>query len=333
MNKPFFSVIMPVYNTEAYIKKSIQSVLNQTFENFELICVNDFTKDKAFEICNAFAEKDKRIICVDSQKNIGASETRNKGLEIARGEYICFLDSDDELKKDALEKIYESTLSKPDIVLFGYTYVYSNETSKTNLSSRRSGIIRKDEISVTILTDFNHELLSCIGSKAYKQSFLNEHNITFQTKYLYNEDIAFALIALAQASEVFYLGESLYLYNIRESGSTMSSPKPNAFISLLPARELYTQFIEKLDDTNKNVQKTNFYRVVLGGIFECLRNEKRFGTKSTFKEVVDKTNQYKYFELLYNYFSKNMKEISLTKRIFIRSIRKNRISILWSFVK
>ncbi|MBQ2886923.1 MAG: glycosyltransferase, partial [Alphaproteobacteria bacterium] len=88
------SVIMPVYNTASFLRKSIESVLNQTFINFELICVNDGSTDNSLDILNEYASRDSRIIIIN-QENMGLSCARNSGLEVARGEYIAFIDSDD----------------------------------------------------------------------------------------------------------------------------------------------------------------------------------------------------------------------------------------------
>ena len=101
----FFSIIIPAYNAEKYIRESIESVLKQTFKDFELIIVNDGSTDKTLSICNEYAEQDKRVIVID-KKNGGASSAKNAGLNIAKGEYLVFIDSDDYWKgKSVLENI------------------------------------------------------------------------------------------------------------------------------------------------------------------------------------------------------------------------------------
>ena len=118
---PKFSIIIPVYNVEKYIKKCLDSVFNQTFKDYEVIVVNDGTKDSSMDIV-----KDYDVVVVN-QKNQGLSVARNKGVEKARGEYLLFLDSDDSIDKDLLKKINESVDNKPDIVRFNLREIYDDK--------------------------------------------------------------------------------------------------------------------------------------------------------------------------------------------------------------
>ena len=108
-NTPFISVIMPVYNSEEYLDTSIQSVLNQSFRDLELILVNDCSRDKSKTICQKYAEDDERVKFIDLQENIGAGKARNKGLECAVGKYVAFWDADDRFHPKALEELYHKS--------------------------------------------------------------------------------------------------------------------------------------------------------------------------------------------------------------------------------
>ena len=109
---PLISVIMPVYNVEQYLRRSIESVLNQTFKDFELICINDGSTDNSLEILNEYATKDPRIQIIN-QENAGLSCARNSGLEIVQGEYIAFIDSDDFYATNFLEVLYSAQEIQP----------------------------------------------------------------------------------------------------------------------------------------------------------------------------------------------------------------------------
>lgn len=98
------SIITPVYNAEEYLEETIQSVLNQTYENWELILVDDHSKDNSYKICEEYSKKDKRIKVYKQKTNLGVANTRNRGIDEARGEYICLLDADDIWDKEKLEK-------------------------------------------------------------------------------------------------------------------------------------------------------------------------------------------------------------------------------------
>ena len=104
MNNPIVSIVIPVYNVENYLIQCLDSVVSQTYEFLEIILVNDGSTDRSGEICNKYAENDKRIK-VFHLDNSGSAEARNKGLDIATGKYVMFLDSDDYLEKDGIEKL------------------------------------------------------------------------------------------------------------------------------------------------------------------------------------------------------------------------------------
>jgi glycosyltransferase involved in cell wall biosynthesis len=111
MEHPKVSIIVPVYNSEQYLKECIESILAQTFTEFECILVDDKSKDKSFEICNFYASKDKRIIIIRNTKNMGSSLSRKKALDVSRGIYIQYIDSDDWIENDMIEKLYEKAIS------------------------------------------------------------------------------------------------------------------------------------------------------------------------------------------------------------------------------
>ena len=132
MTMPFISVIVPIYNTELYLKRCIDSIIQQTYTNLEIILINDGSPDTCGEICEEYKQKDNRIIVIH-QENQGLSGARNSGVKIATGDYISFVDSDDYLDTTAYEKIICFILENNlDIVCFGYYNVFSNEITETS---------------------------------------------------------------------------------------------------------------------------------------------------------------------------------------------------------
>ena len=129
---PKISVIIPVYNTENYLKECLNSVINQTFKDIEIICVNDGSTDNSLSILEEYARTDSRIKIIN-QKNQGVSSSRNNGIKSARGEYIMFLDSDDLYKPDLCEKVVEKIDSQsPDIVMWGHDCRCDKKIIKTD---------------------------------------------------------------------------------------------------------------------------------------------------------------------------------------------------------
>lgn len=113
------SIIMPVYDVEKYVKKAIDTILNQTYDDFELIIVNDGTRDNSMMIVDTFAKSDNRIKIIN-QENRGLSAARNAGIKVARGDYVCFIDSDDEVNNQMLMIVMNELLTKqPDVLMFG----------------------------------------------------------------------------------------------------------------------------------------------------------------------------------------------------------------------
>ena len=128
MNKIKVSVIVPIYNTEKFLRKCIESIVNQTLQEIEIILINDGSTDNSHNICLEYTEKYPEKIRYINNKNIGCSATRNLGIELANGEYIAFVDSDDYIEKEMYEEMYTKTLKeKSDIVICGFNYIFSDK--------------------------------------------------------------------------------------------------------------------------------------------------------------------------------------------------------------
>ena len=131
------SVIIPVYNVEEYLEACLDSVICQTFTDIEVICVDDKSTDTSLDIINKYSQRDKRVKCIQNKQNHGLSFTRNVGIKAAKGEYIFFLDSDDEIVKDALEKLYKIANAKNyQMVFFDFVNLYESEQLENSLSYR-----------------------------------------------------------------------------------------------------------------------------------------------------------------------------------------------------
>ena len=182
------SVIMPVYNAEKTVVSSIQSVMTQSYKNWELIVIDDGSVDRSGIICDKMASHDSRIK-VYHLKNGGVSKARNWGLAHAKGDLICFIDSDDILLQDAMKTIcgMESSI---DLLIFGYTLFPSDivQTVKCTKSYQSIGqfIEDFDEISQ------NH-LLNCVWNKCFKKSIIDRYHCQFPEDISMGEDLVFVL--------------------------------------------------------------------------------------------------------------------------------------------
>lgn len=208
--KPKISVIVPVYNAEKYLCKCIESILSQTFTNFELLLINDGSKDRSGEICEEFARKDGRIK-VFHQSNGGVSSARNKGLDNFCGEYICFIDSDDWIEPEYLGSFFVHALQKNESA-FIVQDIYQESAEKTEiLFNFPCKTFYENEFYVL----FYRVKLFCFGgpfAKLYNSDIINNHSIRFSENINYGEDLLFMLEYFQYVKIVCVLSKAFYHY-------------------------------------------------------------------------------------------------------------------------
>ena len=166
------STIIPVYNAEKFIEKTVSSVLNQTYKNIEIILVNDCSKDKSKEICNKLSKENKNIKVIDLNKNQGVSHARNIGIIESTGDYIHFMDSDDTITTNMYEKIVKYLETEnPDLVITGVNY-YVNDKYKNSYKPKCISCDTKDKIgkylTETVITG-RRSNLNFIWNKLFKR--------------------------------------------------------------------------------------------------------------------------------------------------------------------
>lgn len=208
------SIIIPVYNVEKYLHECLDSIINQTFKDLEIICVDDGSTDKSSEILEEYEQKDKRFTVI-SQPNKGVSAARNRGMQQAKGKYIMFVDSDDYIASNACELIYNSAEEKRcDILLFPH-YNFSASTCRDDGRLLDLYITLKD--NTTTFKEYSDEFLltpSETDSKLYKTDFLRKYNLHWETQIQYCEDRIFYINALIHAKAIGILYKHLYYYRI-----------------------------------------------------------------------------------------------------------------------
>ena len=210
-----FSVIMCAYNIEKLIGTAIESVIKQKFQNYELIIVNDGSKDNTLEVLKKYEKKaNGKIRIIDNEKNIGLSASRNVAIAQAKGEYIVHLDGDDTLyDKTTLKKIDE-TIGKdnPDIVYFGVQYIGgSNKAYIPNAknSTREARIVC--------------DMHFAVSSKVWRREFLEKNNMTF-IEGMYYEDMVYSIRGAILAEKLSYGEFPIYIYYRNREGSIMATP-------------------------------------------------------------------------------------------------------------
>lgn len=210
---PKISVIIPVYKVELFLTKCIESILCQTYSNFELILVNDGSPDNSGKICEEFAERDSRIIVIH-KCNGGVSSARNIGIEVSKGDWLCFVDGDDYVIPTYLEDFIEKSEAS-ELVMQGYQKIYRDEVvfavSFDKLqSSKFEAILEYSE---------KKHIINSPCFKLFLRSIVIDNNIRFDTNISYGEDHLFSLTYIACIDKVTYSTSSGYNYVISDSES------------------------------------------------------------------------------------------------------------------
>lgn len=224
---PTFSVILPIYNVEKFLKDALDSLKNQTFGDFEAFCINDGSPDNSLKILEEYAKVDSRFKII-SQDNQGQGVARNNALKLATGKYILFLDPDDFLDRRALELVFnEFETYKPDIVQFDYS-VYSESTSQLTYEKCFSKNLKEvlhyslKNHQAYVWSDISQNILPQIWAawdKAYRREFLEENKVLFAQNRR-GEDNIFSFKSLLKAKKIVYLDEVLYIYRENQSSIT-----------------------------------------------------------------------------------------------------------------
>lgn len=220
MNKPKISVIVPVYNVEKYLSRCINSILDQTFSDFELLLIDDGSKDKSGEICDEYAERDNRIK-VFHKENGGVSSARNVGLDNAKGEWICFCDSDDWVENQFLYE-FKNMMHKGDLLSQGFHSLKWKNGGDKNIFEV-SGIYDSTSYFPFLLHLYKTGQLGYIWCKAFKREIIDEHNIRFDTKVYLREDLLFVLEYCIYAHSVNNSEACFYQYKYTTQGKYFHS--------------------------------------------------------------------------------------------------------------
>ena len=219
------SVIVPCYNVEKEIDICINSLLKQTYSNFELILIDDGSKDNTLRKLYEYKEKDYRIKVI-SQKNLGPSVVRNKGIEMACGDYIAFCDSDDYVGKKYLQHLYEKTKGECDLVISGFNYVSVNGTVTTmhviDFSCDAQTYFEKYYV-----TSISNRLIFGAINKLFKRKMLIEQGIRFDSKIKIREDGLFVFDYLRHCKTFEGVDVAEYYYVQHEINSTLISKLNN----------------------------------------------------------------------------------------------------------
>jgi glycosyltransferase involved in cell wall biosynthesis len=313
MNDIKVSIIVPVYNVEPYLSRSLDSLVNQTLSDIEIICINDCSQDKSLVILKEYAKKDKRIKIIDFEKNQGVSAARNSGMKIAKGEYLGFCDPDDYVDLDFYEKLYKLAKNKTADIAKG-------ARKRMEIDSNEEVIESLNELILKHKCYFTYQFTTAI----YRNKILKKHKIRFPKGKITSEDICFLVHAVIEAKSIYVLNNTFYHYIRRDNSAnsdTYSSEKAYSTLS---------SFCIILDHLNKAAEKDKNY---MDRYMDRFYNFFHLLAKNSENRVIKKI-----VELSFRYYPKYkfpIKKIKLPKPIVAAIENKNKkelISLLQKWV-
>lgn len=240
------SVIIPVYNTETYISRCLDSILNQSLRDIEIIVVNDCTPDGSMHIVTEYASRDERLHIIDNPVNLGSMLTRQAGYKQALGDYILFCDSDDYLPIDALEKMYIAIeQSKADIIVSAYTYISVNGKKIKIINKIPGGFTAFDAYCALFNQDLKHSLCAKIYSR---KLFVNYEYEAFE-KQTNAEDFILFCQLLQHVTKIECIEVSTYNYcqNLSSASQSYSDDKFLAFVNAINWQFLFFKDVDRLE--------------------------------------------------------------------------------------
>lgn len=284
--KALISIIIPVYKVEKYLEKCIQSVINQTYENLQIILVDDGSPDNCGKICDEYAKKDHRIEVIH-KSNGGLSDARNKGLEIAKGEYIGFLDSDDYIESDMYEVLYN--LLKQYNVDVSICNFYTVSQGKIAIKNADNGIKEYNRIEILKEILLDNNIQSYAWNKLYKKDLFDEIKYPVGKKY---EDIGTTFYLLEKCNKVVVTGKPEYYYINRQDSivNNVTETTITDYIELIMQRYDYIEEnIKELSSYNKDYLKR-----ILRTAEQDIKSLKEVGdyTKKKYEELYNKVQKF-----------------------------------------
>ena len=238
MEKEKVSIIIPVYNTEKYLPKCLNTIVSQTFQNIEILIVNDCSTDNSLQIINDYKKKDSRISIINLKVNSGLTVARNTGIQAATGKYIVFVDSDDWISEKLVETLYDSIEINQSDVIIATHYTFDNSTKKIKIFRQKEEFYNKQIASVTEKQKFlTLRMIWSAWNKIYKRDFLTTNNIYFKTAKM--EDILFIYEVVAMPnSKIMLIKDILYYYRINRKNSIMYNKTDRIYNCIKAASEI-----------------------------------------------------------------------------------------------
>lgn len=288
---PKVSIIVPVYNSERYIKQCVNSILNQDYPSFELLLINDGSTDSSLQICEQFCQEDSRIKLF-SQKNQGVSASRNKGIEECSGEYILFVDSDDFIEPNCLSQLLNEPVT--DLTYMSSNVLYETQDI-TSYHLCNKYLTDKNEIEKEILhlkiNPQNYVYFGYTWNKLFKANIIKEHNIRFIKGLSFYEDDAFTLEYFKYVQTLKTISSCLYNYRVTPNGLTATANSCEEFEMLIDSNVKNITFISNNELYNYELNR------LFGFLLQAIRQAQKQKRKDMQRHLIKKAHSF-YLEFI-----------------------------------
>lgn len=287
----FYSIIIPIYNSEEWLKRCFDSVINQSFTDYEVIMINDASSDDSETICQEYVKADARARYYRQNVRGGVSAARNRGLDEAKGDFVCFLDSDDAYEKDFLMKFYELIQEHKDADAFycGFKLVQDMEIIAGHKLPGQEEVIcldRKDSMTL-----YNAILLQSSSTKTYRREIIEKGHLRFREGVSLGEDLLFNLAYLdnCKSTKIVLENVEMYIYCRDNPDSLMNRYNPDYAKSASEIVDKMGIYFRKWELSSD--QMVLYYNAVYSMMVNSMRNTFRLANTSSYKEKVQFNNE------------------------------------------
>ena len=288
------SIIIPVYNKQKYLKKSIQSILEQTYDNFELIIVNDGSTDNSSEICHDFQKIDQRVRVIDIENN-GVSNARNVGISNANGDYIQFIDADDYAANNMLENLVNiANIYNPDVIVNGIEKINEKNESVGKILPTFDGMTDIDKFMENFAkVQKQTGIYGYVHNKFIRKSIIDNNNLLFDKDIWLAEDLDFCLDLYRNISSIYFCKDIYYYYLQEAENSSTTSNKKHDYLQqgeiILKEKEML-DYKNALNNNNLGIVNS----VITNFIMSYIHQQFNYKYHQFIKDLDVITNNYKF---------------------------------------
>ncbi len=316
-NQSLISIIIPIFNVEKYLRKCLDSILKQSYHDFEAILVDDGSTDSSGWICDEYTTKDPRFIVIHKENN-GVSSARNTGLEIAKGDWVYFVDSDDELYPNALETLYQFTNNRIDMVMAGYCVIQQDGLVQTASPVQINKTITKDDAIRQMYKPEYYNYLGYLWIKLFRRSLIIKNHLMMNEDIFFNEDRLFSVEYMCKMEQkAVFTTKPVYKYYLRNDSAMASLSKSfnHKFITDFDAFILMKELIMSSGGTKENKKLSQL------AIIDSWLNIKRMMRNHNIKD--NSVNKYMSMKIkrnvtLYSFFRYGLRVLLNKLRMFIK---------------